>query len=241
MNSDYGRTVCAHPLCPPTVYCHRSACTCGAVLGGLKCLPQAYVHLTGCQIFATSNGATEPFLCTFLSLSLLFLACVCFLIVMVTERHATGCPFALIERASSLSLYIIIPPPLSPFPPFLLPPSQRGQPGGATRLVGYCCHGNWYAGGCRLITQQSLRDSLPPPPPSPSLSLPLFFCFTTSLFSPSPLLPSVILSVHLSLSLPTFSLLCFTHDQCRKSLGCCQPALRFCLQLSWSKWSWRVK
>ena len=134
----------------------------------------------------------------------------------------------LIGRASSLSLYIILsgPPPLSPFPPSLLPPSQRGQPGGATRLVGYCCHGNWYAGGCRLMTRQSLRDSLPPPPPSP----PSLYLSSSASPPPSSLPPlSCLVLFYLSTSPFPSVLSHFTHDQCRKSLGCCQLALHFCL------------
>ena len=153
--------------------------------------------------------------------------------------------------------------------PSLSPPSQPERPTRWGHQVGWVLL-PWQL-VCRWVQADDTTVSprLPPSPPPSPLSLPLFFCFTTSLFSSflPPLsclvlfylslslptisfhtidvgrvwaavnlhcifvfaLPTFPLPSLLSLSLPTFSILCFTHDQCRKSLGCCQPALLFCL------------
>ena len=144
---------------------------------------------------------------------------------------------ALNWETSSQSLYIIIiPPPLSPFPPFLLPPSQR-----PTRW----CRQVWSWGATMATVTQVVRwvhgpshdnlsiylpPSLPPSALPPLLSFPSPSVYSGHITSPFPPPPPP----------PTFSLLFFTHDHCTKNLGCCQPA---CIRLyrSCSKWSWRVK
>ena len=133
-----------------------------------KCIPQAYIyahwisqspsHLTGCQILAISKisgskNCPKPFLC--------ILAFVCFLITMVTNRHATGCPFALIGRPDHYHCIILLLPSLLSLPFSSLPARKANQvvpPG----LVLEWCNGNWCTGNhvdAWLITQLSLSRS----------------------------------------------------------------------------------
>ena len=178
---------------------------------------------SGCQIFATRSG-TELEAVIAPGHSVLSL---CVLSNCHGNRESCNwIPFCSNwEGKFTITLYNISgPPPLSP-------PSQPERPTRWCHQVGWVLL-PWQL-VCRWVqaddTTVSPRDSLPPPPPSPSLSLPLFFCFTTSLFSPSLPPLSCLVLFYLSSS-PFPSLLShFTHDQCRKRLGCCQPALRFCL------------
>ena len=104
---------------------------------GLKLLPQACTptesvspsHLSGCQIFATRRVTElEAVIAPGHFIHVLSLC-----VLSNCQGNRESCnwiPFC--STWEGKFTINIIPPPLSPFPPFLLPPSQRGQPGGAT-------------------------------------------------------------------------------------------------------------
>ena len=162
--------VALRPSVPPLCTVYRSACICGAVLGGLKCLPQACTptgsvspsHLSGCQIFATrSVTELEAVIAPgHLVLSLCVLSNCHGNRVMQLDTFCSNW-----EGMFTITVYNIIGPSSPLSFPSLSPPSQPERP---TR---WCHKVGWVLLPWQLICRWVQADDTtvsPRLPPSPS-------------------------------------------------------------------------